>query len=810
MKLLFLILFFFTVLPLKVLSQFDLKEYATNKLGINKNVITGAEMIGGAYQMYNSNISYQNRIQQISNFEIKTKDPEELIRYYKNKIEEIKAEADRQREKKKQEIDAMAKKLADEIAALAKKANVSTGNALADMAVKLAFEKGGAAIAKNNADKKIKAEEEKAKIELEKFMQKNMLQIKDDLIKENTGAKEEYLVAAAESFAENDEKKYLDYLIFHDCIITEIEKNYTWQNADWIKTSCTPPPRVYSFSSFSKPSNDYMVAAKRKFKIYKEQYNHQAFLDAAKKFTEAALAENRNNPDAYAFLAFMTDDIIDKYMYISFAQYLMPDNKDLVREKKIVKFYFTKDFFNAIENNNIDFISKSYKLKFHSDLVDKNNNSAVAAAINADREEITALLLSNVPATVIKECYNYAITKDAEKTMAKLAELGYKINPESTDANGVPLLYLAVANNAYKAGNALVTQGINLETNLFFAKSKQMDAHLKTMAKIILNNAIELSSPEKTTLVLDYYPEIYLEANNDGKNFLELVVQKNQKDIFNLFVGKGMNLNSPTINGTKLMELAITNKANDVARKLIELGASLNAPVTGGGNLINLSLYFKNFELVPDLIAKQLSINEIDNQGCSPLYYAVNLKNVPTAELLVKNGAAVDFKLPSENGSLMHLAIDNYSEPIIDLLLSNKVPLDIKNKKGNTVLMHALLLNDLGTVSKILASKPNVNIANNKLWTPLHYAAWKGYKDLTAELISLGANINAQGEFGWTPLHYAVRENRLDITSLLLEKKANKTIKDNWKRAPLKIAREREFKEMKTLIITGKIPPKKA
>ena len=271
MKFLFFILFFCTLIPFKGFSQFDLKEYATNKLGINKNVITGAELIGSAYQMYNSNISYQNRIQQISNFEIKTKDPEELIRFYKSKIEEIKAEADRQREKKKQEIDAMAKLLADEIAAIAKKANASTGNAFADLAIKTAAQYGGAAVAKANAEKQIKAEEEKAKAELDKFMQKNMLQIKTDLIKENTGAKEEYLVAAAECFAENDEKRYLDYLIFHDCIITEIEKNYTWQNADWIKTSCTRPPRVYSFSSFTKPSNDYMVAAKRKFKIYKER-----------------------------------------------------------------------------------------------------------------------------------------------------------------------------------------------------------------------------------------------------------------------------------------------------------------------------------------------------------------------------------------------------------------------------------------------------------------------------------------------------------------------------------------------------------
>lgn len=803
LKIVPLALLFLLIRPDKIVAQNELRDFATSKLGISNSVVSGAEVVGSLFKMHSSNVNYTNQLSQITNVQVNIKDPDELVRFYQSKIDEIKRESEKQKERKRQEIDALAKKLADEIADLAKKANISTGNALLDMGVKLAAEKGGAAIAKANMEKRIAEEEAKAKAELDKFMKREMEKIKTDVLTDNTNAKEEYLKAAAECFTESDEKRYFDHLVYHDCIIEEINKNYTWQNADWIKTNCSAPPRTYGFSAFTKTDNDFMAAAKRKYKIYTEKYNHPAFLDAAKKYTEAALAENRNNPDAYAFLSFMTEDIIEKYMYINFANYLMPSNQEIVKEKKIVKFYFTKEFFKAIADNNVEFISRSIQQKFHYDITDKNNNSPVAAAIIADREEISGMLLSGAGQNVLKDCFHFAIQKNAEKTIDKFISLGYKMTPDEETANGAPILYFAALNSSDKAGKNLVKNGVNLEKNLTYAKSAGNTDVLRKICIYSMDNAVENSGKQTVEKVMEYYPEIYKEKGTEGRSYLELAIEKNQKEIFQLFIARGVNFNSPEINSQALLEKAVSNKANDIVLVMLEMGINTNFTATGGGNILTYALGMGNLEIAPHFIEKKVSVKESDNYGKTPLYFAVNAANYKTTEMLLINGADVNCSVP-EGSSILHIALKNNLTDIIDLVLSLPVMVDKTDKNGNTPLMFALLANDLGNAQKILVKKPNPNIANNKKWTALHYCAWKGYLDFTKKLITAGANINAKGEYGWTPLHYAARENKIEMALLLMENKADRNITDEWKRAPLKIAKERQFVEMKKILKLGK------
>lgn len=785
-----------------IYAQFDIKGYAIDKLGVNKNLITGAEIGVGLFQMHSSTVNYKNNLSQITQINFTTKDPEELMRLYQSKMDEINREAEKQKEIKKKEIDAAVNAAAD----ILKQAGISSGNVWVDMAGK-AVAKG---IAQANAKKKIEEETKKAEEKLNKYLQATMGNIRDEILSNNQKARDEYLRASAECFYESDEIRYLENLKFLDCEKEQINANYTWQNANWIKTSCPTPSATSGFISFKKENSGYIDAAKRKFKIFKEIYPDQAFFESAKKYTEAALAEDKKNAEAYAFLAYMTEDILDKYFYLYIASYLAPGNQSLIAEKKIIKFYFTDSFFNAIIRNDIDFIKRAINYKFHLDITDKNNFSPIAAAINIDQGEILEILIKDVPAENLNECYYYAIQKNAVNSMIKLTakEPSLKIIKKTT--SGLPLLYLAAAYNSDKAAQFLLNENTDYLYSLNYSLANEKPEEHKIIANYIIDKAIESDNEEMAITVIKFFPDIYKHkttfqqntGRENNRTYFEKCITKNAKNVFEVFTMKGADVTGTTEQGISLLEIAISNKANDIIPLLLEKNVNISVKPSSGGNFINLAISSGNGTIIGDLIKKGLAVNETDNAGKTPLYIAILQNDIINSKLLLTNGANTD--IPVSEGSLLHIACSKYNIELISLLIENKAPLNKTNDFGNTPLMDAAIKNQLDIADLLLNAKPDVNIVNNKKWAPLHLAAWKGYKDFAQKLLATGANPDLKGEYGWTPLHYASRENNLDMARLLLQNKANKTIKDNKKRSPIKISRERHFKEMKKLLMAGK------
>lgn len=795
-------LFIILLFPSKsIYAQFDLKEFAVSKLGVNKNIVSGAEIGVGLYQMNSSTVNYKNNLSQITQINFTTKDPEELIRFYQSKMDDINREAERQKEIKKKEIAATTDAIWKEFESLLKQANVSTGNAMADMLISA----GGKAIAKAtaeaNAKKKIEEEKKKAEEELNRYLQTTMSKIKFEILSDNQKARDEYLKASADCFYESDEVRFLENLKYLDCVKEQINANYTWQNANWIRTSCISPSTTTGFTSFKKENSSYIDAAKRKYRIFKESYPDQAFLESAKKYTEAALAEDKKNAEAYAFLAFMTEDVLDKYFYLYIASYLAPGNQSLVAEKKIIKFYFTDSFFNAITRNDVDFISRAVNYKFHLDIVDKNNCSPIAAAINIDQSDVLDILIKDVTADNLKDCYFYAIQKNAVNSMTKLTakEPALKIIKKTTE--GVPLLFIAAACNSNDAARFLLNENADFLYSLNYSLANEKPNEHKIIAGYIAEKAIESDNEEMAITVIKFIPDIYNHKLKNNNTCFENCVAKNAKNVFEVFTMKGADVAILTEQGNSLLEVAISNKANDIIPLLLDKNVNISAKPSSGGNFINLAINSGNGAIIGDLIKRGLTVNETDNSGKTPLYIAVFQNDLNNSKLLLSNGASTD--IPVSEGSLLHIACNKYNTDLVNLLLEYKAPLNKTNNKGNTPIMEAAINNQLDIAYLILNSKPDVNIPNKKKWTPLHLAAWKGYKDFAQKLLASGANPNIKGEFGWTPLHYASRENNLDMARLLLQSKADKTIKDDWKRKPIKISRERRFKEMKKLLISG-------
>lgn len=128
-------------------------------------------------------------------------------------------------------------------------------------------------------------------------------------------------------------------------------------------------------------------------------------------------------------------------------------------------------------------------------------------------------------------------------------------------------------------------------------------------------------------------------------------------------------------------------------------------------------------------------INQQDDQGCTPLFWAVYAGHTKIAK------------------HLLHY-------PGIDV--------NAKNKEGLTIL-HLIADRGLINLWYILKNlKVEINSRDNHLNTPLHYAAVNGFHDLANEFIHYGADVNSLNDQEESPLHWAyLSEESESIVRLL-------------------------------------------
>nr|XP_053654673.1 putative ankyrin repeat protein RF_0381 [Cherax quadricarinatus] len=109
--------------------------------------------------------------------------------------------------------------------------------------------------------------------------------------------------------------------------------------------------------------------------------------------------------------------------------------------------------------------------------------------------------------------------------------------------------------------------------------------------------------------------------------------------------------------------------------------------------------------------------------------------------------AGADVNCQNDDGwTPLYYAVKNNNVDIVQMLL-NKSRCDL-SKKGSYYYME--LEHEINSV------------------TALHIAAAEGYDDCVKMLLDAGADVNCQDDDGRTPLHYAAENNNADIVQMLL------------------------------------------
>jgi ankyrin repeat protein len=232
-----------------------------------------------------------------------------------------------------------------------------------------------------------------------------------------------------------------------------------------------------------------------------------------------------------------------------------------------------------------------------------------------------------------------------------------------------------------------------------------------------------------------------------------------------------------------LTPLMFAAREGDVAsaRLLVTAGADVNAVAGDGKDALGLAIFNGNYELASLLVDSRASVNRADTQGFTPLFWAVDRRNMETAPNF-------PWMVTADPLPLIRKLLDAGANPNA---LVNNTP-RARMRAGSprivfaTPLMRAAFSGDLELVKLLLAHDADARITSKDGETMVEAAAGLGFiqgysKGRTPaerlEVVKLfvegGADVNAADDFGITPLMVAANMGDTRIIQYLVDSGAD-------------------------------------
>jgi ankyrin repeat protein len=232
-------------------------------------------------------------------------------------------------------------------------------------------------------------------------------------------------------------------------------------------------------------------------------------------------------------------------------------------------------------------------------------------------------------------------------------------------------------------------------------------------------------------MILDN-PSLLNKKDKEGNSLLHIAAKRNDKNMVQFFISKGLPLNQTNDAGMLPLHIAIAKGHYDVTVLFIDKGSKFAYPDIRITALM-VAVDYGREDIINMLLSRGADINE---RGGTPLRIAAENSNLKILNLLLSKGANV-------NGSP-----DN---------INDDLPLKLASRNSNFEMV------------KILIEKgAKVNdVSGKNMATALHAAAISGSPEVVRLLLTTGAKGDMRDNFNNTPLDYAKKKNRKDIISIL-------------------------------------------
>ena len=231
---------------------------------------------------------------------------------------------------------------------------------------------------------------------------------------------------------------------------------------------------------------------------------------------------------------------------------------------------------------------------------------------------------------------------------------------------------------------------------------------------------------------------------------------------------------------TPLM-MAARENGIESAKLIVKAGADINARAGDGKDALSLALFDGSWEVADFLLDSGAKVNQTDAQRFTPLFWAVDRRNMETAP---------NFPWMETRDPL----------PLIKKLLAagadpnaviNSTP-RARMREGSprlvyaTALMRAALAGDVELAKLLLSYKADPNVLSSDRETVLGAAAGAGFingyhrqrtpaerLELVKLLVDLGLDVNHADNYGITPLMVAANLGDLEVVKYLVSKGAD-------------------------------------
>jgi ankyrin repeat protein len=202
-----------------------------------------------------------------------------------------------------------------------------------------------------------------------------------------------------------------------------------------------------------------------------------------------------------------------------------------------------------------------------------------------------------------------AITGERIPILKMLIKAGANINSRDSYGN-TPFFYVSQLTNPIEVGDLLLASGADL-------KIKNNEGRTILHETVLSGNSFFLK------YLLDRGADIN-SIDNQGKTPLFLAVAEDFRDIVQFLVGRGAYLEYRDQDGNTVLHDAILFSRYDLAQYLIKSGSDVYAVNKRGKTPMDLILFSPL--AVADSFFSPANINRFDNQGNSPLHFAVSRK----------------------------------------------------------------------------------------------------------------------------------------------------------------------------------------
>jgi ankyrin repeat protein len=422
------------------------------------------------------------------------------------------------------------------------------------------------------------------------------------------------------------------------------------------------------------------------------------------------------------------------------------------------------------------------------------------AAMNGNKEAVRSLLERkadvNAPQIDGTTALDWAVRSDDLETAGLLIGAGANVSAANHDG-ATPLLLATVNGNAAMI-ETLVKAGADPNAPL----TKYGDTALMMAARTGKTDAIGV--------LLDHGAQVNAKETWGGTTALMWAVSDRHPAAVKMLIDRGADVNArskfvPSTTGRGfegttpvaatpgqapeehagglLTPLMFAAREGDVdsARVLVAAGADVNAADGDGKDALGLAIFNGNYELASFLVDHRAKVNQADAQGFTPLFWAVDRRNMETAPNF-------PWMVTIDPLPLIEKLLDAGANP--NALIDNTPRARMREGSPRivfaTALMRAAFSGDLTLVKLLLSHGADPHIVSKDKETTLMAAAGTGFingyskgrsaaerLEVVKLLAQLGEDVNAADNYGITPLMVAANMGEIPIIQYLIDQGAD-------------------------------------